>query len=199
MTSAARRVMRRTAMRRRSSVAVVALMAGALALTGCVPAQNTPRPTQSGLTKPQSVVPLVPLVTPQVLAYCPKEDAIHVRGYLLTVDEVYICRGGGSRATDGVSTYGPWEAAYRVEHPAQLLKAYTAPDAPEAPKVCHQFPSDPLIIWVHHDGVTTAYYAPVDACGSPIPSAADAYQKARRTLLVEVDRGAPTSQKDVTG
>ena len=191
---------RRPAMRRRSSVAVVALVAAALVgLTGCVPAPVTPRPAPTGLTKPQSVVPLVPLVTSQVLAYCPKEDAIHVRGYLLTVDEVYICRGGGSRATDGVSTYGPWEAAYRVEHPAQLLRAYSAPDAHIAPKVCHQFPSDPLIIWVHHDGVTTAYYAPVDACGSPIASAATAYQQAKRTLLVEVDRGAPTSQKDVTG
>jgi hypothetical protein len=191
---------RRPAMRRRSSVVVVALVAAALvSLTACVP-QQRPRPAPTGLAKPQSVVPLVPLVSSRVLAYCPKEDAVHVRGYLLAVDEVYICRGGGSRATDGVSTYGPWEAAYRIDHPEQLLRAYAAPDAHEGPKVCHQFPSDPLIIWVHHDGVTTAFYAPVDACGSPITSAANAYQKAKRTLLVEVDRGAPSpSQKDVKG
>jgi hypothetical protein len=191
---------RRPAMRRRSSVAVVALGAVALVvLTACVPVPPTPPPAPTGLAKPQSVVPLVPLVSPRVLAYCPNEDAIHVRSYLLAVDEVYICRGGGTRGTDGVSTYGPWETAYRVEHPAQLLRAYTAPDAHAGPKVCHQFPSDPLIIWVHHGGVTTAYYAPVDACGTPLRTAADAYRTAKKTLLVEVDRGAPTSQKDVTG
>jgi hypothetical protein len=161
------------------------------ALTGCLPTAPAPRAEPSGVAHPVSVAPLAPLVVPRVLAYCPLLDATHYSGYALVIDQVYICRGDETRATDGVSTYGPWEAAYRIEHPAALLKAYSAPDALKAPKVCGHFPSDPLIIWVHHDGATKAYYAPVDACGNPSDAATSAYQKAKRTLLVQFDRGKP--------
>ncbi|MEO6532487.1 MAG: hypothetical protein ABIO06_02820 [Pseudolysinimonas sp.] len=170
-----------------------------LALSGCFPATSLPRTEPSGVAHPISVAPLAPLVVPRVLAFCPLLDAVHYSGYPLVIDKVYICRGDEERATDGVSTYGPWEVAYRIDHPDALLAAYRAPDALKAPKVCGHFPSDPLTIWVRHDGATKAYYAPVDACGNPSDAATSAYENAKRTLLVEVDRGAPPSKKDAAG
>jgi hypothetical protein len=78
-------------------------------------------------------------------------------------------------------------------------------DARKNPDVCTHFFLDPLIVWVHRNGVTTAYYAPVDDCGNPSAAATAAYQAAKRTLLLDVDRGAPDpsktadSKKDATG
>lgn len=192
----------RRALRRASAVAVSLIVLAALA--GCLPAAPAPQPTSTGLAHPDSVAPLVPFVAPRVLAYCPVEDAEHYSGYPLPVDEVYICRADGSKVTDGVSTSGPWESAYRVTDPAALLTAYRVPDAHANGRRCGPFPADPLIIWVHRNGVTKAYYAPVNGCGFPVAAAATAYQEAKRVLLVEVDHGATGdspggSRKDGTG
>ena len=189
---------------RRASAVVVAVLA-VVGLTGCVSIEPDPHPTPTGRATPFSVAPAAPLVVPAVLDYCPLESAVHFDGYLLPVDEVFICRADGSHGSDGVSTFGPWESASRIEHPAALLAAYRAADARTTSAPCVRSFHDPLIVWVHHNGVTTAYYAPVDRCGYPSDAATSAYQKARRTLLVEIDRGAPDSQrlipsqKDVTG
>jgi hypothetical protein len=80
------------------------------------------------------------------------------------------------------------------------LKAYGLPDAHKSPGLCTFSGKDPLIVWVHRNGVTSAYYAPVDSCGNPSRAAIAAYQKAKRTVLLDVDRGAPdSSKKDTTG
>ncbi len=177
---------------------IAAVAAGVLA--GCVAPDPAPRSTPTDRAVPQLVAPLSPLVVPRVLAYCPLVDAVHYSGYPLVVDEVYICRGDGRQDTDGVTSYGPWESASRIDHPAALLTAYRAPDARKSPSLCAYLGRDPLIVWVHRNGVTSAYYAPVDSCGNPSRAAAAAYQKAKRTLLVDVDRGAPdSSKKDATG
>lgn len=179
--------------------AVLAALVAAL-LAGCFPVQPAPRPTPTDLARPQLYSPQSPLVVPRVLAYCPLVDAVHYSGYPLVVDEVYICRGDGHQDSDGVTTYGPWESASRIDHPAALLEAYGRPDARATPGVCTNFGRDPLIVWVHRNGVTSAYYAPVDGCGNPSRAAAAAYREAKRTLLVDVDRGAPdASKKDATG
>jgi hypothetical protein len=183
----------RCALRRASAVAVLLIVLSAVA--GCVPTTGRPHPTPTGLAHPDSVAPLVPLISAQVVEYCPVEDAAHYSGYPLPVDEVYICRGDGSKGTDGISTYGPWESAYRIMDPIALLTAYRKPDAQANGRHCGPFPADPLIIWVHHAGVTKAYYAPVDRCGVPSASSAAAYQNAKRVLLVEVDRGVPDSSR----
>jgi hypothetical protein len=194
---------------RRASAVVVASAAVALAvlvaLSGCVPIELDRHPTPTGRATPFSVAPAAPLVVPAVLEYCPLESAVHFDGYLLPVDEVFICRADGSHGSDGVSTFGPWESASSVAHAAALLAAYRVADARTTDARCIRSFHDPLIVWVHHNGVTTAYYAPVDRCGYPSAAATSAYEKARRTVLIDVDRGAPDAQhplpstKDATG
>jgi hypothetical protein len=184
-----------------ASVAIaVCLIVG---LTAGFPKHSPPVPAASatGLAVPKVVAPLAPLVIPAVLNYCPLVDAVHEEvDYTLPVDRVYICRGDVRHDTDGVSTYGPWETAYRVLDPDALLAAYRAPNAPASGGYCANRYQDPLIIWVHHDGVTSAYYAPVDGCGDPSAAAQRAYTAAKRLTLVAVDRGAPTvSKKDAKG
>ena len=194
--------MRRRAVDRPSiAVALVRLAAFAvlvLGLAACFPLEPAPHPSaiRTDAAVPGSVAPLAPLVVPAVLNYCPLLDAVHYSGYPLPVDEVYICRGDGRHSTDGISSYGPWETAWHIEHPEKLLLAYRTADATKSRTVCrYSFPSDPLIVWVHRNGVTTAYYAPVDGCGSPSRAAATAYAHAQRTLLIAVDRGAPDPAK----
>jgi hypothetical protein len=140
-------------------------------------------------------------VVPAVLASCPLVSPVHYDGYWIPVDEVYICRADGHRDTDGVSTYGPWEMSYRIPYPQALLRAYRAPDARATdPLLCPHAFQDPLLVWVHHNGVTTAYYAPVDGCGNPTQAAHDAYFAVGRDALIAVDRGAPdVSKKDNHG
>jgi len=187
----------------RLSVAAVACALAAAALSACVPLAATPQPTPSptGFAVPNAVAPLSPLVVPAVLASCPLLAPQHYDGYWIPVDEVYICRADIHHDTDGVSTYGPWEMSYRIPHPEALLRAYRAPNARLAPAAqCPRDFQDPLLVWVHHNGVTSAYYAPVDGCGNPSRAARDAYDAAKRIALIAVDRGAPsTSKKDSQG
>ena len=172
-------------------------------LTGCVPPDPSPLPSPSptGFAVPNAVAPLAPLVVPGILASCPLVSPVHYGGYWIPVDEVYICRADGHRDTDGVSTYGPWEMSYRIPHPQALLRAYRAPNArAKNPLLCPHTFQDPLLVWVHHNGVTTAYYAPVDGCGNPTREAHDAYFAVERDALIAVDRGAPdVSKKDNQG
>ena len=178
--------------------AVVAAGVAIAALTACVPLGGgpSPSPVPTWRALPNSVAPLAPLVVPRVLAYCPLVDAEHDEAYWLPVDKVYICRADGHHDTDGVSTYGPWETAYLIPDPEALLRAYRVPNARAGdPAQCPHGSQDPLIVWVHHNGVTTAYYAPVDRCGNPSKAARDAYTTAKRIELVTVDRGAPDSSK----
>jgi len=195
---------RRPARRAAARLSVIAVgIALTAALSGCVPSLATPVPTPSptGFAVPKAVAPDAPLVVPAILASCPLVAPTHFDGYWLPVDEVYICRADGHHDTDGVSTYGPWETSYRIPHPAALLRAYRAPNARLSdPRSCPiDFP-DPLLVWVHHNGVTAAYYAPVDGCGDPSKAARNAYDSAERIPLITVDRGAPpTSKKDSQG
>jgi len=191
----------RGAQARLSVIAVGAALTAAL--SGCVAVLPTPRPTPSptGFAVPKAAAPIAPLVVPAILASCPLVAPTHFEGYWLPVDEVYICRADGHHDTDGVSTYGPWETSYRIPHPAALLRAYRAPNARSSdPRSCPVDYPDPLLVWVHHNGVTAAYYAPVDGCGDPSTAARDAYYSAQRIPLIAVDRGAPpTSRKDSQG
>ena len=187
----------------RLSVVAVSFALIAAGATACVPLVATPEPTPSptGFAVPNAVAPLSPLVVPAILAFCPLVAPVHYDGYWIPVDEVYICRADGHHDTDGVETYGPWETSYRIPHPEALLRAYRAPNARvENPELCpHDF-QDPLLVWVHHNGVTTAYYAPVDGCGNPSNAARDAYTAVKRDAIIAVDRGAPeTSKKDGQG
>jgi hypothetical protein len=188
----------RPAMRRLSTAALALGVLGVL--SGCFPLQPTVPATPSGLSTPRTTAPLAPLVVPAVLAFCPLGAAVHEDGSSHPGDEVFICRGDGRRDTDWVSTYGPWQTAYRVQNPATLLAAYRLSNARISHAGCTYEVQDPLIIWVHHTGVTTAYYAPVDGCGNPTPAARKAYDDATRITLVDVDLGAAhTSKKDTNG
>ena len=183
----------------RLSVAAVSCVIVLAGVTACVPLDATPVPSPSptGFAVPNAVAPLAPLVVPAILASCPLVSPQHYDGYWIPVDEVYICRADGHHDTDGVSTYGPWETSYRIPHPAALLRAYRAPNARvEDPLNCPRDFQDPLLVWVHHDGVTTAYYAPVNGCGDPSRAAQDSYDNATRLPLITVDRGAPDNSKN---
>jgi len=184
-------------------VVAVVCLAVSVALSACVPSDAAPLPTPSptGFAVPRAVAPLAPLVVPAILASCPLVSPVHYAGYWIPVEEVYICRADGRHDTDGVSTYGPWETSYRIPHPEALLRAYRAPNARSSdPLQCPQDFQDPLLVWVHHNGVTKAYYAPVDGCGDPSTAARDAYNSATRIALIAVDRGAPdTNKKDSQG
>ena len=187
----------------RPSVVAASFAVVIAGVTACVPLDATPVPSPSptGFAVPNAVAPLAPLVVPAILASCPLVSPEHYDGYWIPVDEVYICRADGHHDTDGVETYGPWETSYRIPHPQALLAAYRAPNARATdPLLCpHDF-QDPLLVWVHHDGVTSAYYAPVDGCGDPSDAARDAYTAVKRDALIAVDRGAPeTSKKDPEG
>ena len=191
---------RRPARRAFARLSVVAVACAALTagLSGCVPslAMPVPTPTPTGFAVPRAVAPLAPLVVPAILASCPLLSPEHYGGYWIPVDEVYICRADEHRDTDGVSTYGPWETSYRIPHPQALLRAYRVPNARlSVPRECPTDFQDPLLVWVHHNGVTVAYYAPVDGCGNPSVAARDAYGSADRDALLAVDRGAPPSSK----
>lgn len=186
-------------------LSVVALVCAAVTvgLGACVPFVATPKPAPSptGFAVPNVVAPLSPLVVPAILASCPLVSPVHYDGYWIPVDEVFICRADVHHDTDGISTYGPWEASYRIPYPQALLRAYRAPNARATNALlCPRDFQDPLLVWVHHNGVTTAYYAPVDGCGNPSTAARDAYTAAQRITLITVDRGAPDhSKKDSQG
>jgi hypothetical protein len=111
---------------------------------------------------------------------------------------VYVCRGDEHRATDGVSTYGPWQSVYRIEDARSLLQKYALPDANRVDTLgaCPIGTLDPLIVWVHSEGTIRAVYAPVNGCGYARGEMVDAYQKATRDLVLEVDTGSPLDDHD---
>jgi hypothetical protein len=164
-------------------------------LTGCfAPGDPVVQPTSPA--QPISQHPLHPITTPEVLAYCPTSEAEHLSGFAATPDAVYICRAGEHRATDGVSTYGPWETVYQLEEPRPLLALFVTPNQTRDDDPCPDLPTDPLVLWVRASGTTTPVYAPVDGCGQPQQRIADAYVEAKLDLIVEVDTGFPLDPND---
>jgi hypothetical protein len=160
-------------------------------LAGCVP----PPPSQDGLAQPTAVTPVPEITDPRIVAYCPPMVGQHLDTVVSPVDEVFACRANVRMDTDGVSSYGPWQVAYRLSRPAALLEAYAAPNAPRDPDVrCSFRIVDPLIVWVDRGGVVSAYYAPVDDCGAPTIAAANAYRTTRRDVLADIDTGYPGYQ-----
>jgi hypothetical protein len=160
----------------------------ALPLAGCFPAAPEPA---SGRATPDRAQGLVPILDPRILAVCPAVTPHHLHGVVTPADRVLICRAGIHLASDGLTSYGPWELASRVPRPARLLAAYRSADAPVRPSGCPAGAEDPLLIWIDRAGDVRAYYAPVDGCGHPQAAAATAYRTATRETLVEIDTGRP--------
>jgi len=194
---------------------VALLLTGAVAValvSGCVGVLAPPPPTAKPIVQPTAQPthadtdlpgalqpasslhsPLVPITEPAVLRYCPNTSAQHFDQLVLAVEIVYICRADGHHQTDGVYTFGPWQSAVQVLDPAALLRAYSAPDAPQSTRACTAKvpPTDPLIIWVWHAGSGHAYRAPIDVCGYPQTGAAQNYAVASDGLdIVQVDVGS---------
>lgn len=177
----------------RSPVALAVTGLVVCLLAGCAPDDPLVVPTDPAT--PLAVLPAQPLTDPRVLAYCPDIPAVHFTGFTAP-EVVYICRADEHRATDGTSTYGPWQAVYRVTDPRKLLVAYARPNANEVDTECPIGTLDPLIVWVHAAGTIRAIYAPVNGCGFARGEMVDAYQKADRELVLEVDGGAPLDAHD---
>lgn len=163
-------------------------------LTGCFPV-GEPVAQPTGQAEPLTVHADPPLTDETVLGYCPDIPAEHFGGFT-SHEDVYICRGDEHRPTDGTSTYGPWETVYRVRDPRPMLELYALPNDTRIVGDCPAGSDDPLIIWVHAGGVVRAIYAPVNGCGFARGELVDAYQKADRELLVEVDTGGPLDPHD---
>ncbi|MEO8261226.1 MAG: hypothetical protein ABI566_01540 [Pseudolysinimonas sp.] len=179
-------------MRRPVAVAVTGLALCLLA--GCFPVSD-PVVEPTFPAEPLNRYPLTELTDPAVLEYCPAQPAEHFEGF--TAHEVvYICRGDEHRATDGTSTYGPWETVYRVVDPTSILERYSLPNDTRIVLACPRGDLDPLIVWVHSGGAVTAVYAPVNGCGYARGEMVEAYQKAERELIVEVDTNGPVDEHD---
>jgi hypothetical protein len=175
-------------------VAGLAFCGAGLLLAGCVPGEPVAQSTMPA--KPIEVRPLKPLTEAAVLAYCPDLRAEHFDGFR-SYAAVYICRSDDRRPSDGTTTYGPWQSVYRIVDPQDLLQLYALPnDTRIASDACPTGAADPLILWVHTGGIVQAIYAPVNGCGFARGEIVDAYQTARRQLLVEVDTGAPLDAHD---
>jgi hypothetical protein len=182
--------------RRWATVAAASLLAMAgLGLSACWPAPEPDR-EPSFPAEPQLRVPLDPITEPAVLEYCPAMAAVHFEGFVAPYEFVYACRAGEHRASDGVTTYGAWEVAYRIADPHELLRVYAIPSDTRRVGPCPTYLADPLILWVHAQGTVEAIYAPVDECGFPRDDASIAYATAERRVLVEVDQGAPLDERD---
>jgi hypothetical protein len=168
---------------------VAALVTGlVLCLAGCYPVGD-PVVESTFAANPLELRPLVPITAEPVLEYCPDIPAEHFEGFAAH-ETVYICRADEHRATDGTSTYGPWQAVYRVTDPQTLLEGYALPDDTRIVTGCPAGDQDPLIVWVHAGGTISAIYAPVNGCGYARGEMVDLYQHAERDLVVEVDSGA---------
>ncbi len=184
------------ASRRWATVAAASLLALAgLGLSACWPAP-LPVPEPSFPAEPQQRVPLHPITEPAVLDFCPAMEAVHFEGFVAPYEFVYACRAGEHRASDGVTTYGAWEVAYRIADPHELLRVYAIPNDARSVGPCPTYVADPLILWVHAKGTVEAIYAPVDECGFPRDDASIAYATAERRVLVEIDQGAPLDERD---
>jgi hypothetical protein len=168
--------------------AALALVAFALPLTACFPAAPEP---PAGRATPNRAQGLVPILDLRTLAICPAVTPHHLDGVVTPGDRVLICRAGIRRASDGLTSYGPWELAASVPRPARLVAAYRTPDAPIRTSGCPAGAQDPLLIWIDRGGSVHAYYAPVDGCGSPQAAAAAAYRTAPRDTILEIDTGEP--------
>lgn len=173
------------------------LAAGALALAALTACAAPVTDTDVTRVSPLFTSPVEAITEPTVEAYCPDIRATHLEGVPGPFEQVYICRADDHRQTDGATTYGPWETAYRVVDPADLLAAYRRADAVASTGDSHCWlavsprQQDPLVIWVHRGDEVATYYAPVDECGLPSDAARDAYEDAAREMLVAVDVGAP--------
>lgn len=178
--------------RRPTAVLGAALaVAVALALTACFPA----RPSDDGKAIPDALTPLPELTDPQIVQYCPGYLPQHLGSRISPIDRVYVCRADVRIASDGATTFGPWQVVYRLPHPDRLVAAYARPDATARPPgACGSDIADPLVIWVYRAGAATPYRAPVDGCGAPTPAAAKAYRTADRVPIIGVDTGAPGYQ-----
>jgi hypothetical protein len=176
-------------MRARRLAAVVLAAAVALALTACFP----PKPDDDDDAIPDALTPLPELTDPQIVQYCPGYVPQHLGGPISPIDRVYVCRADVRIASDGATTFGPWQVVYRIPHPSRLIAAYGKPDALARPiGSCGPAQiADPLIIWVYRAGSPTPYRAPVDACGAPTAAAAKAYRTVDRVAVIGVDTGAP--------
>jgi hypothetical protein len=178
-------------MRARRPAAAILAVVVALALTACFPM----RASEEGKAIPDALTPLPELTDPQIVQYCPGYLPQHLGGPISPIDRVYVCRADVRIASDGATTYGPWQVVYRLPHPDRLIAAYAGPDATARSRAsCGAVIVDPLIIWVYRAGTPTPYRAPVDGCGAPTAAAAKAYRTADRDPVIGVDTGAPDYQ-----
>jgi hypothetical protein len=180
--------------RRWTSIAAACLLAS-VGLTGCWPSPP-PVPEPTFPAEPQQREPLDPITEPDVLDYCPEMQAEHYPGFVAPYEFVYACRAGEHRPSDGVTTYGDWQVAYRIMNPHSLLEVYATPNETRNVGPCPDYVADPLILWVHERGTVVAIYAPVDECGFPQDDAVTAYATADRHVLVEFDQGVPLDERD---
>lgn len=180
-------------------IRILVVTALAFLLAGCAGsgASSGPSVDPSPTAEPGLTKPLVPLTAPEVLEYCPSEEAVHFDGDVAAVDEVYVCSGSDMLSVDGQAP-GIVPGIQRASRVAggldALLAAYAKPNAGATAEACIELAADPLIVWVKSSDTITPVYAPVDECGFPTDAAAEAFTTVRLETIVEVsvDDAAPS-------
>lgn len=190
----------------RKPLALLAIVMLGLSLAACsattptkVKTSSTPSPVASATpsaapvakeAQPTRTKPLAALTDPDILAYCPDVDAVHLDGKASDITKIVVC-------TSVTSATGTTESASSVNYGSEaLLSAYGAANAKVTKDTCTRVAKDPLLIWLTSaDGTIHPVYAPVDPCGYPSADAVAAYQAAGLQILWEADldaNGNPT-------
>lgn len=177
----------------RAGVAAVAL-AIAASVAGCAgtgASTDTGTPSGDQTAKPAVTRLLVPLTSPEVLAYCPDIEAVHLADVDVdagSIETVTVCTTEEVRSGESTTATAVIERASRVDTGTDLLlEAYRAPNAPKTSGACIELAADPLLVWIETPTGLRAVYAPVDKCGFPSSAAAEAYAEVGLTTLAEVE------------
>lgn len=160
-----------------------------IALAGCaqtpggsVVGSADPSPSASPTAEPGLKAPIAPVTDPEILAYCPAEAATHFDGDIEAVTSITVCSVDELQSVEQTGS-GTIERASRVDTGgAELLKAYSLPNAIATDGPCIALAADPLIVWLTVGDTIQPVYAPVDECGFPTDAAAAAY--AGLTLVI---------------
>ena len=144
---------------------VLGVAAVALLLAGCASdAASTIRPP-------------IEITHPHAQLSCPDVPIEHLDVDPADVVAVFHCTAD-FHDVQGVTNKVQYVNELRSE-PAPLLEAYAAPDEARGTAPCTKEYRDPLIIWLElQDGSFVAAYAPLDDCGKPQQTAADAFELA---------------------
>lgn len=144
--------------------------------------------------------PSMPVLSTESSA-CPKQDAVHMPADTSGLYDGYICE----QAARQVPGDGMWmfeDVKHVTDGLDQLISTYSMPDQTASPGsnfACSTVTYRGGIVWLHGTQ-TVAVRSPTDACGAPLPPAANAYAALITTIVSSQKlRQVQTQQSANTG